>query len=62
MLAQRKAGEGIIEWAGPCFSRDALGGSESARTLAARIDFQLGTNEGHLTGSEDVWQALRLFR
>ena len=63
MLEQRKAGERIIERAGPGFSSNALGGSRSARTHLARIDFQLGTNEAHLTGTLQALQALsRFFR
>ena len=37
-----------------------LGVSGSARTLGARIDFQLGTNEVHLTENAAAWQALHV--
>ncbi|MNP49640.1 hypothetical protein D3C76_1438390 [compost metagenome] len=32
------------------------------KDIVARIDFQLGTNEAHLTVNAGAWQALRLFR
>lgn len=44
-----------------CFS-SALLGKWVCKDVVARIDFQLGTNEAHLTGNTGAWQALRLLR
>ena len=42
--------------AGPGFSNACFWESSVARTLLARIDFQLGTNEAHLTADIVLWQ------
>jgi len=44
--------------AGPGFSNACFWESSVARTLLARIDFQLGTNEAHLTADKLLWQVL----
>ena len=54
-LASESSKGPVLLSAGPL-----LGVSGSARTLGARIDFQLGTNGVHLSENAAAWQALHV--